>query len=58
MSGLLLKEIDFTQFLLPGNNVAGVSIITYEGIPQCNTLHLFLYGLSTNGTYNYRAIST
>ena len=26
MSDLLLKEIDFTQFLPPGNNVVGVSI--------------------------------
>ena len=58
MSDLLLKEIDFTQFPPPGNNVAGVSISTYEGILQCNTLHLLLYGLSANGTYNHRAIST
>ena len=32
MSDLLLKEIDFTQFPPPGNNVAGVSISTYEAI--------------------------
>ena len=58
MSDLLLKEIDFTQFPSPGNNVAGVSISNYEGILQCNTLHLLLYGLSANGTYDHRAIST
>ena len=58
MSDLLLKEIDFTQCPPPGNNVAGVSISTYEGILQCNTSCLFLYGLSANGTYNHRAIST
>ena len=50
MSNLLLKEIDFIQFPPPGNNVAGVLISTYEGILQCNTLHLLLYGLSLNGT--------
>ena len=58
MSDLLLKEIDFTQFPPPGNKVAGVLIITYEGILQCNTLCLLLYSLSTNGNYNHRAIST
>ena len=58
MSDLLLKEIDFTQFPPPGNNAAGVSISTYEGILQCNTSHLLLCGLSVNGTYNHRAIST
>ena len=58
MSDLLLKEIDFTQFPPPGNNVAGVSISTYKEILLCNTLHLLLYGLSANGTYNHRAIST
>ena len=58
MSDLLLKEIDFTQFPPPGNNVSGVSISTYKGILQCNTLCLLLYGLSANGTYNHRAIST
>ena len=58
MSDLLLKEIDFKQFPPPGNNVAGVSISSYEGILQCNTLHLLLYGLSANGIYNHRAIST
>ena len=58
MSDLLLKEIDFTQLPPPGNNVAGVLISTYEGIMQCNTLHLLLYALSANGTYNHRVIST
>ena len=58
MSDLLLKEIDFTQFPPPGNNVAGVSISTYEGILQCNTLHILLYSLSAKRTYNHRSIST
>ena len=58
MSDLLLKEIEFTPFPPPGDNVAGVLISTYGGILQCNTLHLLLYGLSTNGTYNHRATST
>ena len=58
MSDLLLKEIDLTQFPPPGNNVAEVLISTYEGILQCKTLCLLLYGLSANGIYNHRAICT
>ena len=58
ISDVLHKETDFTQFPPVGNNFVGVSIITYEGILQCNTLHCLLYGLSTNGTYNHWVIST
>ena len=58
MLDLLLKEINLTQFPPPGNNVAGVLISTYEGMLQCISLCLLLYGLPTNGTYNHSAIPT
>jgi hypothetical protein len=58
MTDMLTEKINFSHFPPPGNNVQGISLITYEGILQCNSLRLMLYGLCDNGTYNHRAIST
>ena len=55
---MLTNNVDFSYYPPGKNYIKGIPIITYEGILQNRTLHIAMYKMCKDNTYNQRSLST